>query len=145
MVAKAEVDVPRVVFDTNVILSALLFGSGRVGWIVHSWKCARVIPLVSKETARDLIRVLAYPKFRLTSQEQRTVLEAFLPYAETVRTRNTTSGPQCRDRHDQKFLQLAAQGHADLLVTGDEDLLSVCGFMACPIISPDQFKQMQEG
>ena len=137
--------IPRVVFDTNVILSALLFKSGRVSWIVPLWKCAEVIPLASKETVFEFIRVLAYPKFKLTPLEQQTVVEAFLPYAETVRTVNTTSGPQCRDPQDQKFLLLAAQGHADYLVTGDEDLLAVQGFMACPIITPGQFKRMGYG
>ena len=140
MVSKEEMKILRVVFDTNVIISALLFNSGRVSWTVPLWKGGRIIPLISNATAREFIRVLAYPKFKLTHLEQQTVVEAFLPYAETVQTRNSTAGPQCRDTHDQKFLILAKQGHADYLVTGDLDLLTVQDFKNCPILTPEQFK-----
>ena len=138
MVTKADLKPLRVVFDTNVILSALLFRSGRVSWIVPLWRCGLLIPLVSKESVSELIRVLAYPKFALTQLERQAVLEAFLPYAETVKTRPKNDLPDCRDPHDQKFLLLAACGNADKLVTGDKDLLSVEGFTACPILTPDQ-------
>jgi putative PIN family toxin of toxin-antitoxin system len=89
--------------------------------------------------------VLAYPKFRLTALEQQTVLEAWLPYVQAVRTKNTTDEPRCRDPQDQEFLLLAAQGHADYLVTGDEDLLTIQGFEACPIMTPEHFKRLDYG
>lgn len=139
MVAQTEIVRPRVVLDTNVILSALLFRSGRVSWIGDAWKGRRLIPLVSKETLVELLRVLAYPKFKLTPAEQQSVLEAFLPYAETVQVNNNQALPKCRDQHDQKFLLLAKQGQADFLVTGDADLLAVEHFKGCPIITPEQF------
>jgi uncharacterized protein len=144
MVAKAEVVPFRVVLDTNVILSSLLFRSGRVAWLCDAWKARRIIPLVSKETLCELLRVLAYPKFKLTSLEQQTLLEAFLPYAETVAVRNTVSLPVCRDPHDQKFLTLAKQGRADYLVTGDADLLTLQGFKGCPVITPEHFSHVMK-
>lgn len=57
---------PRIVLDTNVILSALLFGAGRVSWLVPLWQQKQVVPLLSTDVANELIRVLAYPKFKLT-------------------------------------------------------------------------------
>ena len=141
MVAKAELKPLRVVIDTNVILSALLFRSGRVSWLVPLWRCGRFVPLVSKESVSELIRVLAYPKFGLTRLDRQAVLEAFLPYAETVQVQQKTDLPVCRDQHDQKFLLLAVCGNADKIVTGDKDLLSVEGFTACPIITPDQLRE----
>lgn len=142
MVAQAEIVQPRVVLDTNVILSALLFRSGRVSWIGDAWKSRRIIPLVSKETLFELLRVLAYPKFKLTPMEQQTILEAFLPYAETVPVRNSPMPSVCRDPHDQKFLILAKQSGADFLVTGDADLLAVENFKGCPIITPEHFSKV---
>jgi len=142
MVAKAEMIVPRVVLDTNVVLSALLFKSGRVSWLVPLWTGGRIAPLVSKATACELIRVLAYSKFKLAVSEQQAVLAAFLPYAETVKTRTPSVGAKCRDPYDEIFLTLATQGHADFLVTGDADLLSVKGYSACPIVSPEQFRNV---
>jgi putative PIN family toxin of toxin-antitoxin system len=141
MVAETGVSVPRVVLDTNVVLSALLFKSGRVGWLVPLWTSGRIVPIVSKATACELIRVLAYPKFKLGESERQAVLAAFLPYAETVKTRAVAAGARCRDPHDEMFLTLAAHGRADFLVTGDADLLSVEAFPACPIITPDQFRR----
>lgn len=142
MVAQAEIVQPRVVIDTNVILSALLFRSGRVSWIGDAWKSRRIIPLVSKETLFELLRVLAYPKFKLTPVEQQTVLEAFLPYAETVHVRNPPPVSECRDPHDQIFLILAKQSHADFLVTGDADILAVKNFKGCPIITPEHLSKL---
>ncbi len=139
MVAKIT---PRVVFDTNVILSALLFRSGRVSWLAPLWQQARVIPLLSKETASELLRVLAYPKFKLSHVEQQCVLQAFVPYVETVMTRRSRQLPLCRDPHDQKFLILADQGNADYLVTGDDDLLTIKDFEPCPIITPEAFRKI---
>ena len=81
---------PRVVFDTNVILSALLFRSGRVSWLVPLWQQGQIIALLSKETAGELLRVLAYPKFKQSLDEQHCLLQAFVPYAETVVTRSLT-------------------------------------------------------
>jgi putative PIN family toxin of toxin-antitoxin system len=140
MVAKIN---PRVVFDTNVILSALLFRSGRVSWLVPLWQQGKVVALLSKETASELLRVLAYPKFKLNHEEQQCVLQSFVPYVETVLTRQSRHLPLCRDPHDQKFLILADQGHADYLVTGDDDLLTITDFTACPIITPEAFRQIQ--
>ncbi|HAS81245.1 MAG TPA: putative toxin-antitoxin system toxin component, PIN family [Verrucomicrobia bacterium] len=140
MVAKITL---RVVFDTNVILSALLFRSGRVSWLVPRWQQGQVVALLSKETASELLRVLAYPKFKLSHEEQQCILQAFVPYAETVVTRRSRHLPLCRDPHDQKFLILADQGNADYLVTGDDDLLTIKNFEPCPIITPEAFRGCQ--
>lgn len=132
---------PRIVIDTNVVLSALLFKSGKVGWLPPLWQFGRVTPLVSKATASELIRVLKYPEFKLTLDEQTAVLSAFLPYAEIVVVQGTVTAPACRDPDDDMFLALAAQGRADYLVTGDADLLALSGFKTCPIVTPEQFRQ----
>ena len=141
MVAQKEIKVPRVVIDTNVVLSALLFKSGKVSWLVPLWRFGRIIPIISKDTASELIRVLKYPKFKLTPDEQTAVLSALLPYAEVSVARGTVSVPACRDPGDDMFLVLAAQARADYLVTGDADLLAVRGFKACPVITPEQFRR----
>ena len=69
----------RVVLDTNVVLSALLFTSGRLAWIRRAWQHQQLKPLVCRETASELLRVLAYPKFKLSTAEQQALLEDFLP------------------------------------------------------------------
>lgn len=57
----------RVVLDTNIVLSALLFNTGRLTWVRHAWQRQQVQPLVCTATVNELLRVLAYPKFKLTA------------------------------------------------------------------------------
>ena len=131
---------PRVVIDTNRVLSALVFAQGRLAPLRQAWQAQRIRPLVSRVTAAELIRVLAYPKFRLSPAEQRELLADYLPYCKTVRIPTPPpKTPACRDAFDVPFLQLALAGKARALVTGDRDLLSLARGFACPILSADQF------
>ena len=116
----------RVVLDTNILLSALLFNGGRLTWIRHAWQCQQLQPLVCKATVNELLRVLAYPKFKLDETEQRELLADFLPYADIVDLPTPWPDlPPCRDEKDQVFLVLAHVGDADALVTGDADILAM--------------------
>lgn len=131
---------PCVVIDTNLVLSALVFSQGRLAPLRHAWQGEHCQPLVSSATAAELIRVLAYPKFKLTSDEQQELLADYLPWCTTVRMPNPLpKTPKCRDPFDLPFLQLAIAGKADCLVSGDKDLLSLAGQFSCPIITADQF------
>jgi len=128
----------RVVLDTNLVLSALVFAQGHLTPLRDAWQNARCLPLVSRATTAELIRVLAYPKFNLTAEEQRELLADYLPYCAAVRIpAKPPKTPVCRDPFDVPFLQLALTGKADYLVTGDRDLLSLAGGFACPIITAD--------
>jgi putative PIN family toxin of toxin-antitoxin system len=113
----------RVVFDTNVVVSALVFG-GRLRWLRHAWASGTVTPIVCRETVTELLRVLTYPKFRLDQLERETLLADYLPFAETTVLPGAL--PElplpCRDRDDVVFLHLAIASRADLLVSGDADL-----------------------
>ena len=131
---------PRVVIDTNLVLSALVFAQGRLGPLRLAWQGALCHPLVSSATAAELIRVLAYPKFKLTVAEQQELLADYLPYCSTVpMPAKLPVTPHCRDKFDLPFLQLAVTGKADYLVSGDQDLLSLAGQFFCPILTADQF------
>ena len=118
----------RVVLDTNVVLSALVFGGGTSARLRQAWQGGHCLPLVGTTMAQELIRVLAYPKFRLTADQQRELLADYLPYARAVRVPDPPPPvPACRDPFDAPFLQLAVAGKADLLVSGDKDLLALAG------------------
>lgn len=131
---------PLVVIDTNLVLSALVFANGRLTPLRQAWQTRRIRPLVSRSTVAELLRVLAYPKFRLSPNEQRELLADYLPYCKTVRIPEPPpSTPACRDACDVPFLQLALVGKAKFLLTGDQDLLSLASRFACPIVTADQF------
>ena len=116
----------RVVFDTNVVISALVFATGRLAWLREHWRAGKCIPLVSRATAHELVRVLAYPKFRLSVELSLELQGDYLPYCESVDVIDRCP-VTCRDVKDQSFLDLAHCGEADVLVSGDDDLLSLAG------------------
>ncbi len=51
----------------------------------------------------------------------------------------------CRDPNDDKFLELAVNGRADLIVSGDEDLLVLGAFRGIPIMTPARFGRAYSG
>lgn len=133
----------RVVLDTNVLVSAILFTKGHMVWLRENWSKGRFLPLIDTPCAKELLRVLAYPKFHLTQDDIQTLLGAYLPFTEAVNTADAKASklPRCRDPHDQKFLALAQAGKADVLVTGDHALLALAGQTRFAIETPAAFRR----
>jgi putative PIN family toxin of toxin-antitoxin system len=129
----------RVVFDTNAVLSALLFTYGKLNWLVGHWQTGDCVPLLSRATAAELARILAYSKFRLTAIEQLEALSEYIPYCTEIEV--VQSCPVlCRDVNDQPLLDLAHHGKADFLVTGDTDLLALAGQTVFLIETPEAYR-----
>lgn len=132
--------IPRVVLDTNCLVSALIFSRGRFVWLREAWQAKRFIALASRDTVSELLRVLAYPKFKLSQDEQETLLAEFLPFVETVKIETTPEGlPEIRDADDGIFLVLAAAARADALVSGDGDIQAVRDQFHIPILTVAEF------
>lgn len=122
--AKPRATPPVVVLDTNLVLSALVFAGGQLASLRTAWQNGRIVPLVSTATASELMRVLGYPKFKLSAQDRDELLADYLPHCRSVSLPARLSKlPQCRDAGDQMFIELAAVGKVDFLVTGDKGLL----------------------
>jgi putative PIN family toxin of toxin-antitoxin system len=135
--------ISRIVFDTNTVLSALLFPNGRLSWLRIHWAHRQCIPLISTPTAEELIRVLAYPKFHLAERERLQLLRYYLPFCEVIE--KISRCPEiCRDPHDQVFLDLAHSGAANVLVTGDKDLLSLREQTNFHIETPEVYRSRVE-
>ncbi|MBI2336896.1 MAG: putative toxin-antitoxin system toxin component, PIN family [Deltaproteobacteria bacterium] len=131
----------RVVIDTNVFISALLF-EGVVAQLVPLWKQKSFQYLLSKSVMSEYLRVLSYPKFKLTEAEIKYLLEEeLLPFVEIVQERKTKV-PSLEDPDDEKFLQLAMLGKAQYLVSGDSVLLKLKNFKQCQILNPIQFLKL---
>jgi len=130
----------RVVLDTNVLVSALLF-RGELSGVVELWKNGRISPLLSRETFGEFRRVLEYPKFALKKKEIKAILaEEILPYFEVVEITEKAEGV-CRDPEDDKFISCALSGRADFIVSGDADLCGLGGYRSVRIIRvPDLLK-----
>lgn len=135
----------KVVLDTNVLISAILF-RGSLSRLVDEWKSGAIVPVMCRESFTEFIRVLKYPKFALTEQDVQWVIEdLILPYVSVVDigTGETSGGP-CRDVSDSVFLQCAAQSNASFLVSGDDDLLILNNWEGVPIIRPSDILKTLE-
>jgi len=121
-----------------------LFG-GIPGKIRDLWITGLVVPLISREAFAEFEKVLRYPKFRLTDDEVRILVEEeLLAYAEVVVITADVSGA-CRDPHDDKFLALAVSGEAAFMVTGDRDLLVLQSFRKTRIVTVSEFMTLMSG
>jgi putative PIN family toxin of toxin-antitoxin system len=130
----------RAVFDTDVVVSALVFGH-RLRWLREAWASGAVSPIVCREAVAELLRVLVYPKFRLDAADRDALLADYLPFAEIVPLPNPRPDlpVACRDRNDAVFLHLAIVSRADVLVSGDADLTVLAS--AYPVVSPATLQQ----
>jgi len=129
---------PRTVFDTSVIVSALLFERSVPAQAFYA-ALGRGAILISHATLAELGEVLGRKKFDryLTAEEREQFLAMLVQKAEVVEIGEKIHA--CRDPKDDKFLELAVCGMASCLVTGDEDLLVLHPFRGIPILPPAQF------
>ena len=131
----------RAVLDTNVLVSALLFEQGRLSWLRHGWQQGLITPVRAQPTAKELLRVLAYPKFRLQPVDRERLLEDLLPWCESWAAAIPTSRHRVRDPHDQVFLDLVLAAATPVLVSGDADLLALKQeVVPLQIINPADFQ-----
>lgn len=133
----------RIILDTNVFVSALLF-RGEVAKLVKGWQEGKIIPVVTKETYEELVSVLKYPKFRLSPNEIQAVIhEEVIPYIEVIEVIHCVKGI-CPDSEDDKFLSCAVSGKIAYLVTGDKGLLSLGRYRGTRMIGVREFIDKME-
>ena len=131
-------DLPGLVFDTNTLISGLLLPSSQPARAVkkgiHEGKI-----MVSGDTLNELAEVLSRAIFdRYISLENRK--EYFRYFArivekiEIIRRINS-----CRDPKDNKFLEVAINGQAEIIITGDKDLLILHPYHSIQIVTPAQY------
>lgn len=126
------------VFDTNVLVSALLFANSLPRKALELALNTGTI-LISKETIDELNNVLSRPKFeRYISQSKREdFLLSFVQKSVLVEIQEKIE--ECRDPKDNKFLELAISGKATVIVSGDRDLLVLNPFRGISIVTVSQF------
>jgi uncharacterized protein len=131
-------DKPRYVFDTNVIISALLFEQSKPARAFYTaLDCGDI--LLSQPALKELNEVLARNKLRpyLLFEERVQFITAFVNEAIFIDIKEKIRA--CRDPKDDKFLELAVNGGATCIISGDEDLLVLSPFRNISIIKPDEF------
>jgi uncharacterized protein len=128
----------RYVFDTNVLVSALLFRTSKPGEAFERAFLSGSV-LISDKLLIELRDVLNRPKFdRYLSQAARVAFLADLNISGEKVVVNV-SIQACRDPKDNHILELAISGGATCIISGDADLLALDPFQGIPIRMPDAF------
>jgi len=130
----------KVVIDTNIWVSYLL--GGLLRRIDEKILSKELKALVSDEMLKELSEVLNRPRFRkiFTTERIKELFSLLDSYAIVVSPSQKVS--ICRDEKDNFLLEVALEGQADYLITGDEDLLSLNSFHKTKIVRPKDFEEV---
>jgi len=133
----------RYVFDTNVLVSALLFENSKPAQALR-YALVNGEVLLSLDLLEELNEVLGRERFNqyLTAEEREEFLEALIERAVLVEI--TENVQECRDPKDDKVLELALNGEAQYIVSGDRDLLVLHPFRDVLVITADEFLKIME-
>jgi len=137
----------RAVVDTTILVSAVIKPSGRVGAVMQRLRRREYKLLISRATLDEFAQVIFRPhlrkKYGLTDRVLRSTIRLIVLRSELVHPGRRIA--MSRDPHDDKFLEVADSGNADVIVSGDEDLLTLTEFEGIPIIPPSRFLATLEG
>ncbi|MEQ8555668.1 MAG: putative toxin-antitoxin system toxin component, PIN family [Cyclobacteriaceae bacterium] len=128
----------EIVLDTNVLVSAAIFPNSKPG-LTYKIVFNNHVLLHSLDLAAELEKTLLSKKMRKYIKQKDAVafLSNFKGKSKLVVI--TSSVHESRDPKDNHILELAIDGNADLIVSGDRDLLELNPFQNIPIISPSEF------
>jgi putative PIN family toxin of toxin-antitoxin system len=128
----------RAVVDTNVLLSGL-FWRGRPHALMEQVRAGTLTLISSPALLAELAEVMNRPKFQAILVRSNTDSEQTLGelrrLAEIIDP-PPLPAPVSRDPSDDAVLALAAASRADLIITGDADLLTLGSYAGIPIIDP---------
>ncbi len=134
----------KVVLDTNVWISALLWG-GKSAEIVKAAEQGKIHLIISEEIINEISEVLNYPKlktiYQVESSSHEELIEAVLKIVHFV---TVTKHVKIVLEHpaDNKFIECALEANANYIVSGDKHLLKVDSYKKIPIISVNNFLQI---
>ncbi|MCA9498237.1 MAG: putative toxin-antitoxin system toxin component, PIN family [Nitrospirales bacterium] len=128
----------RIVLDTNAMVSRLLVPDSIPGQAVRRAVEEGEI-LMSESTLYELAEVLGREKFNayVSIQDREEFLRTLGRIVEMVTILHAVH--DCRDVRDNHILEVAINGQAQVIVTGDEDLLVLNPFRGIPIMNPADF------
>ena len=136
----------RAVLDTNLLVSYLLTHRPPIATFIDGFLAKDVFVMVTApKLLAGLDRVLRYPKLqRYYTDEERTRFVALVLALSEVVDLPETIPPICRDPDDDRLIACAVVGEADIIVSGDDDLLTLKRVGHIPILTAVQFLEMLE-
>ena len=132
----------RVVLDANVFVSALISRAGPPARVLQQWEEERFAVVISEAILQELDRVLHYPRLY---QKYKLSEERISRFLGLLRTQCALVEPTIklsvikRDPTDDRYLECAIAGNADIIVSGDKHLLELATYQNIQILSPAGF------
>lgn len=135
-----------VVIDTNAFVSAAAGPRGRLGRLLDHLESGVYDLLYSADLLAELREVLDRPRVRrgLSIRDEDVATLLALIHRRGVFVVPSRVITACRDPDDNRLLEVAVEGRADIIVTGDEGLLILHSFESIPIVRPAEFLRMLE-
>ncbi|PKO94277.1 MAG: putative toxin-antitoxin system toxin component, PIN family [Betaproteobacteria bacterium HGW-Betaproteobacteria-10] len=129
----------RLVLDTNVVLDLFHWANTDAVPIMAALEAGQIECFADARTLDELLRVLTYPQLKLTPEMQVDRYQRYSGLIQLIDAGEAPPLPRCKDRDDQKFLELAARCGANLLVSKDKALLKLRGrtTLGFQILKPD--------
>jgi uncharacterized protein len=136
---------PKIVLDTNIWISALLWG-GKPSEIVDAAKEHRVAIFVSEEIVAETSRVLNYPKLRIYEAKGLTHENVMSWVLRTGKMATILGKVKVVQEHpaDDKFIECALAADADYIISGDKHLLRIANYKKIRVLSANDFLQIIE-
>ncbi|EIE01055.1 MULTISPECIES: putative toxin-antitoxin system toxin component, PIN family [Leptospira] len=128
----------KVLIDTNVYISAILFG-GKPKVILEELISGKIIGYISDSILKEIEETLKKPKFKLSEEFISIVLSEIESLTEKIVNISLKDYAGLRDRDDYHILESAISAKVDYLITGDQDLLVLKNLKSLKIISPEQY------
>lgn len=147
----------RLVLDTNIVLDWLVFEDARMADLQRAWDEQRLELITHVPALEELRRVLTYPQFELSENDQRAAMSRYesrvrvmpLPDGVTMERLGMPAGfPRCKDCDDDHFLALAYHHHADAIVSKDRAVLKLARRarkFGVTVLSPPQLSTLLNG
>jgi putative PIN family toxin of toxin-antitoxin system len=133
----------RILLDTNVYISAILF-KGKPRIILQEVIEEKVTAFISKEILIELENTLTKPKFKLTNEFIQIVISEIRDLTKLISTTPLNNYLDLRDRNDYHILEAAFSTDIDYLITGDKDLISLNKIREFKIVSPEEYLRQKE-
>ena len=133
----------RVVIDTNIFVSALLSKKGIPARILAAWRERKFLVFTNEEAILEVERVLqelvATGKYVILKEDIESILNLLRKDTILVPGQIDTKGSIPQDPSDEKYLSIALEGEANIIISGDKHLLDLSFYQNVSIQNARQF------
>jgi putative PIN family toxin of toxin-antitoxin system len=127
----------RIILDSNIFISSFFWG-GNPRKVMERIINGKDKLFICKEIIHEIELVLSRPKFKIENEYRTSLIKAIDEIAYQITLIGVVENI-CRDSEDDKILECALLAHADYIITGDNDLLTLEKFREIKIVTASEY------